>query len=48
MFKKGAELHRLCNCDVALFIYDREKNQRKMLIATDDPKWQEQFDSIVS
>ena len=47
LLKKGAELHHICNCDVALFIRDREKNQRKLLIATDDPQWQQLFDTIV-
>jgi hypothetical protein len=48
LFKKGAELHHLCNCDVALFTYDRETGQHKMLITTGDPEWQQLFDHIVS
>ena len=47
LLKKGAELHHICNYDVALFIRDREKNQRRLLIATDDPQWQQLFDTIV-
>ncbi|KAL2015891.1 hypothetical protein VTK56DRAFT_4653 [Thermocarpiscus australiensis] len=31
-----------------LFTYDRETGERKMLIATDDPEWQQLFDHIVS